>query len=198
MRALVALGLVAASAAYVVTQAITGAVCAPFSSAPYSVTVSNDSNQIIPADRITTWRPGITCNGKIPNRTTIYKTIYKTLFPLGGTQDDTRRINVALANCPANQVVKLTAGVFRTNGNGLGFRAPNCTLRGVGPGKGLGTVPMLLVLREPSSSTRLRRNLSRPIAALIRTMPSSTSAIIQLSFLLRSISPLIPFRGAMY
>jgi hypothetical protein len=135
MRVLVALGLVAASAAYAVTQTIAGAVSDPFSSAPFSVTVSNDSNQIIPADRITTWRPGITYNGKMQNRATIYK----TLSPLGGTQDDTPQINAALANCPANQVVKLTAGVFRINGNGLGFRTPNCTLRGVGPGKGLGT-----------------------------------------------------------
>ena len=89
--------------------------------------------QIIPANRVTTWQPGVTYNGGIPNRTTIYK----TLSPSGG--DDTAAIQAALDGCPANQVVLLTAGVFKINGNGLGFTSPNCTLRGAGPGQGLNT-----------------------------------------------------------
>src|SRR5262249_33995146 len=48
-------------------------------------------------------------------------------------------IQAALNGCPANQVVQLTAGVFKISGNGLSFVSPNCTLRGAGPGQGLNT-----------------------------------------------------------
>src|SRR5258708_14365881 len=89
--------------------------------------------QIIASNRVTTWQPGVTNNGGIPNRTTIYK----TLSPSGG--DDTAAIQAALDGCPPNQVVQLTAGVFKITGNGLGFVSPNCTVRGVGHGKGLNT-----------------------------------------------------------
>src|SRR5216684_495466 len=89
--------------------------------------------QIIPSNRVTLWQPGVTNNGGIPNRTTIYK----TLSPSGG--DDTAAIQAALDGCPANQVVQLTVGVFKINGGGLHFQSPNCTLRGVGPGLGLST-----------------------------------------------------------
>ncbi len=89
--------------------------------------------QVIPANRVTTWQPGVTYNGGIPNRTTIYK----TLSPSGG--DDTAAIQAALNGCPANQVVLLTAGVFKINGSGLSFVSPNCTLRGAGAGQGLNT-----------------------------------------------------------
>src|SRR5215813_4310505 len=86
--------------------------------------------QIIPSNRTTLWQPGVTYNGGIPNRTTIYR----TLSPSGG--DDTAAIQAALNGCPANQVVQLTAGVFKISGDGLTFVSPNCTLRGVGPGAG--------------------------------------------------------------
>src|SRR5258708_4952928 len=87
--------------------------------------------QIIPSNRVTTWKPGVTNNGGIPNRTTIYR----TLSPSGG--DDTAAIQAALSGCPPNQGVQLTAGGFKITGNGLSFLSPNCTLRGVGPGQGL-------------------------------------------------------------
>jgi hypothetical protein len=90
------------------------------------------SAQIIPADRVTKWQPGVTYNGGIPKRTTIYK----TLSPSGG--DDRAAIQAALNGCPANYVVQLTAGTFKIAGV-LSFRSPNCTLRGVGPGSGEGT-----------------------------------------------------------
>jgi len=67
--------------------------------------------------------------GGIPNRTTIFK----TLSPSGS--DDTSQIQAALDACPADQVVQLTAGVFRITGSGLSFTTPNCTLRGAGPGQ---------------------------------------------------------------
>jgi hypothetical protein len=69
--------------------------------------------------------------GGIPHRTTIYK----TLSPLGGTQDDDPQIQAALNTCPAGQVVQLTAGVFRING-GEGYRClvmNRPTVRAVGP-----------------------------------------------------------------
>jgi hypothetical protein len=88
--------------------------------------------QIIPASRMTDWtKPGLTARGGIPHRTTIYK----TLSPLGGTQDDDPQIQAALNTCPAGQVVQLTAGVFRING-GEGYRClvmNRPTVRAVGP-----------------------------------------------------------------
>jgi hypothetical protein len=71
---------------------------------------------------------GLATIGGVPNRTTIFTTI----SPNGS--DDTAAIQAALNACPANQVVKLTTGVFRITGNGLYFRTSNCTLRGSGPG----------------------------------------------------------------
>jgi len=86
---------------------------------------------IIPADRITTWNPGLNAVGGIPNRTTIYQ----TLSPRGGSLDDTAAIQRALDTCPRDQVVKLGPGTFQINGGGLGFRRSDCTLRGSGTGE---------------------------------------------------------------
>jgi hypothetical protein len=85
---------------------------------------------IIPAERMTTWNPGLNAVGGIPDRTTIYQ----TLFPRGGSLDDTTAIQRALDACPRGQVVKLNAGTFNINGNGLHFRKSDCTLRGSGTG----------------------------------------------------------------
>ena len=84
------------------------------------------SSSIIPVNRVTTWKPGVTYNGGIPQRTVIYR----TLSPSGG--DDTAAIQAAMNGCPANQVVFLNPGVFRITGNGLNFTTSNCTLRGSG------------------------------------------------------------------
>jgi hypothetical protein len=73
---------------------------------------------IIPADRMTTWNPGLNAVGGIPNRTTIYQ----TLSPRGGSLDDTAAIQRALDTCPRGQVVKLNPGIFNINGGGLHFR----------------------------------------------------------------------------
>ncbi len=85
---------------------------------------------IIPADRMTTWNPGLNAVGGIPNRTTIYQ----TLSPRGGSLDDTAAIQRALDTCPRDQVVKLSPGTFNINGGGLHFRRSDCTLRGSGTG----------------------------------------------------------------
>ncbi len=94
---------------------------------------------IIPADRLTTWKPGVTYNGGIPNRTTIFT----TLSPIGGASDDTPQIHTAIVNAgvvsTANnpQVVLLNAGVYNINGNGISWGSPSApnsyvTLRGSG------------------------------------------------------------------
>jgi hypothetical protein len=85
---------------------------------------------LIPGDRVTDWQPGVTYNGGIPYRTTIYKTI----SPRGGDLDDTANIQAALDTCRREAVVQLTAGTFNINGHGLNLSSTNCTLRGAGPG----------------------------------------------------------------
>src|SRR5262249_23210995 len=81
---------------------------------------------IIPADRRTTWNPGLNAVGGIPFRTVVFR----TLAPSGG--DDTAAIQAALDGCPANQVVLLGPGTFRISGDGLQVRRSNITLRGAG------------------------------------------------------------------
>jgi hypothetical protein len=84
---------------------------------------------LIPTDRITTWQPGVTYNGGIPNRATIHKTI----SPRGDNLDDTATIQAALDSCPRDQIVQLTTGTFNIAG-ALNFKTSDCTLRGAGPG----------------------------------------------------------------
>jgi hypothetical protein len=82
---------------------------------------------LIPAERLTTWNPGLNPVGGIPSRTTIFK----TLAPSGG--DDTSSIQAALDACPANQVVQLGPGTFNISGDGLSITRSNVVLRGSGP-----------------------------------------------------------------
>ena len=91
------------------------------------IATSNGGGYSLPADRVTSWKPGVTYNGGIPNRTTVYK----TLQPSGG--DDTAAIQSALDNCAANQVVMLGAGTFKISDPGLALMTSNITLRGSGP-----------------------------------------------------------------
>ena len=117
------------------------------------------AREVIPADRITDWsKPGLTARGGIPHRTAIYK----TLSPLGGTRDDDPQIQAALNSCPENQVVQLTAGVFRINGGegwrGLVMNRSNITLRGVGPGRGLGTGKGATFVPDPTATQLVKIN----------------------------------------
>ncbi|MFA5263506.1 MAG: hypothetical protein WC378_06740, partial [Opitutaceae bacterium] len=82
---------------------------------------------IIPDARRTVWQPGLTYNGGIPNRTTIYT----TLTPSGGSDD--AAIQSAIDNCPDDQVILLGAGTFHLTGAGLSIERSNITLRGAGP-----------------------------------------------------------------
>jgi PKD repeat protein len=82
------------------------------------------SGTIIPAERIANW-PNTGVPGGIPTRTTIYT----TLGPTATTSD----INTALANCPSNQVVFLSAGTYNLSGT-ITIGKSGVTLRGAGPG----------------------------------------------------------------
>jgi hypothetical protein len=105
---------------------------------------------------MTDWtKPGLTARGGIPNRTTIFT----TLAPLGGTQDDNEQITKAIAACPDGLVVQLTPGVFRING-GDGWQSitidrSNVTLRGAGPGQGLAVGSSDFI--EDPTATQLRK-----------------------------------------
>jgi hypothetical protein len=103
---------------------------APDTMLSQSENTTTQTGEIIPADRITTWNPGLNAVGGIPNRTTIYQ----TLSPRGGSLDDTAAIQRALDACPPGQVVKLSPGTFNINGSGLYLRRSDCTLRGSGTG----------------------------------------------------------------
>lgn len=83
----------------------------------------------LPADRATTWKPGLMGAGGIPVRSTICATVR----PSGGTSDDTVRIQAAINTCPVGEVVQLTAGTFLINSGRYLLINKGITLRGVGP-----------------------------------------------------------------
>jgi hypothetical protein len=126
-----------------VTAAIPCGDAAAQITVPFNITVTTAAQSpIIPATRTTLWQPGVTYNAipgvtttpGIPHRTTIYK----TLSPLGGGQDDSAQINAAITAAPDNTVIQLSAGVF-TIVAGIWINRNNVTLRGAGPGKGTNT-----------------------------------------------------------
>ncbi|MGH9328509.1 MAG: hypothetical protein ACRD2B_17705 [Terriglobia bacterium] len=86
---------------------------------------------IIDPSRAINWS-GAGIPGGIPNRTTICATI----SPSGKTDaTDMDAIDNAIANCPAGEVVELSAGTFTITG-GISFEdVSNVTLRGAGPDK---------------------------------------------------------------
>ena len=96
--------------------------------------------EIIPADRLVPWQGNVGIPGGIPNRATIYQTI-----SAGASQST---IQSALNACPANQVVKLSAGSYTLTGT---LTVPsNVTLRGAGIGQTIlnatsGTAVLLVI-----------------------------------------------------
>jgi hypothetical protein len=82
----------------------------------------------LPADRATTWRPGVTHGGSgIPARTQVCATVPP------GSGDRTSAIQDAIDSCPEGQVVQLTAGTYTCNV--LLLIAKGITLRGAGAGQ---------------------------------------------------------------
>ena len=106
-------------------------------------------SEIIPPDRLTDWTPGTVVGvpGGIPTRTTVFQTINASTFG-NGTIDASSAIGSAIAACPADQVVLLSAGTFRVNSTISTASRSNWTLRGAGMGqtvlKGYGTMSKLL------------------------------------------------------
>jgi len=84
---------------------------------------------IIPADRRTTWNPGIP--GGIPSRTTVCATVNASTYG-NGASNASAGIQSALDACPVGQVVKLSAGTFTVNNYLL--ISKGITLRGSGLG----------------------------------------------------------------
>lgn len=84
---------------------------------------------ILPADRATTWNPGMMAEGGIPLRSTACA----NLAPRGGGQDDAAQIQAAINACPVGQVVQLTAGTFLINSGNFVLINKGITLRGAGP-----------------------------------------------------------------
>ena len=86
--------------------------------------------QILPADRLTTWNPGVA--GGIPSRTTICATIDAAAYG-NGADEASAGIQAALDACPVGQVVQLSAGTFTLNASYVRI-GKGVTLRGAGAG----------------------------------------------------------------
>ncbi len=102
--------------------------------------------------------------GGIPNRTLVYTTISPGTYG-NGAKDATIGIQTALNNCPENQVVYLSAGMYRINGS---LQIPsNVTLRGAGPQKtvlkGYGSEQAMITFG--TAVTPLEMNNSVPVTS---------------------------------
>ena len=134
----------------VATQA--GATGSPFTAAE---TITGTSSQgggdptvgLLPSDRdaYANWKmAGLSSVGGIPNRTT---QCGATINPRGGGLDDTGNINTAISNCPAGQVVQLSAGTFTIPEGSWVFLNKGITLRGAAPAGG----QLQTILHRPTS-----------------------------------------------
>ncbi len=79
---------------------------------------------VIPANRVATWAGTVGVEGGIPNVTTVYTTL-----PASATL---AQINSAIASCPSNQVVMLSAGTYTLGGQILFNNRNGVVLRGQG------------------------------------------------------------------
>lgn len=88
------------------------------------------ATSLIPADRTTTWNPGLNAVGGIPRRSAICATVDASTYG-NGTQNAANGIQEAINKCPAGQVVMLSAGTFRITNRIILNKG--ITLRGQGP-----------------------------------------------------------------
>lgn len=85
-------------------------------------TPSQSLGDLIPADRMSVWNPGILAdkqlNLPLDNGTglPVRTTVCASLSPLGAGKNDLTQIQNAINNCPAGQVVLLAAGKFSVSG----------------------------------------------------------------------------------
>jgi len=82
---------------------------------------------IIPINRVTTWQGNVGVEGGIPNSSNM--TVFVSLTPASGLT----AINNALASCPSNKVVQLSAGTYAISGV-INIVKNGAVLRGAGPG----------------------------------------------------------------
>jgi hypothetical protein len=87
------------------------------------------NRSILPADRQTTWRPGIP--GGIPDRATICATVNASSYG-NGSSNATSGIQSAIDSCPVGQVVLLSAGTFQISSGPI-YLNRGVVLRGAGP-----------------------------------------------------------------
>lgn len=87
--------------------------------------------QIIPADRLIKWQPGIP--GSIPQRTTICANVRQSPYNAkgDGITDDTEAIRRAISSCPNGQVVHIPEGTYRLSSE-LQISGKSIVLRGDG------------------------------------------------------------------
>jgi hypothetical protein len=100
----------------------------PNPTATPTATPTPGGGPLIPVDRTTTWAPGVR---GIPVRNTICANINASTYG-NGSSDASTGIQNAINACPAGQVVKLSAGVFRINTKFVQV-SKGITLRGSGP-----------------------------------------------------------------
>jgi hypothetical protein len=121
--------------ATVLIAAMGFASCGPERSAAASregevvlATASIDPSAFLSADRATTWNPGtMGVGGPV-------RTFFSKLSPRGGELDDTAKVQAAINNCAAGQIVQLEADTFTINGGNFLLIDKGITLRGAGPG----------------------------------------------------------------
>ena len=96
-----------------------------------NTTIAASSMTVLTDDRGTLWNPGMLAVGGIPMRDTICARVDASTYG-NGSVDSAAGIQAAIDNCPAGQVVQLSAGTFLAN-NYLIIRE-SITLRGAGAG----------------------------------------------------------------
>ncbi len=119
--------------------------------------------QWLPADRSTTWKPGLTAAGGIPVRPKVCAKV----APRGPSLDDGSRIQSAIDRCPEGQVVQLTKGTFIINGGGFLLIHKGITLRGEGPDK--------TILAKNDGAKAMRETVSSRPAPVVIVGPSRFS-----------------------
>ena len=117
---------------------------------------------LLPSDRATTWQPGMMAVGGIPSRTKVCA----ELKPRGGEQDDAADIQRAIDDCPAGQIVQLSAGKFLISSRYL-LVNKGITVRGAGPGQ--------TVLEKPNGAKPNRHEASKKPFPLVIVGPSRFS-----------------------